>query len=96
MIDETPSEQRQSVRPNKRRKTWPLWLRITGTVVGTALTLLGLLWALQGADLVRIEPIGCVANCEPITEGSIGWLVTGVLAALVGLWLVYVAIRRRR
>ena len=52
------------------------------------LTLLGLLWVLQGADLVRIEPVGCVAECEPVTGGSAGWLTIGVLAFLAGLILL--------
>lgn len=54
-------------------------------IAGVALTLLGLLWILQGADLVRIEPILCVADCEPVTGGSPSWLVAGVATALIGL-----------
>ena len=40
---------------------------------GVALTLLGLLWLLQGADLVHIRPILCVANCTPL-EGPTTWV----------------------
>ena len=41
---------------------------------GVALTLLGLLWLLQGADLVHIRPILCVTNCTPLEGGSVGWM----------------------
>jgi len=38
-------------------------------VFGVALSLLGLLWLLQGADLVHMRPILCVANCKPLEGG---------------------------
>ncbi len=65
-------------------------------VVGTALILLGLLWILQGADVVRIRPILCVADCQPITGGSPGWLAIGVFTLVVGLAVVGALRRRRR
>ncbi|MEU0565023.1 hypothetical protein ABZ297_06465 [Nonomuraea sp. NPDC005983] len=72
------------------------WRRAARTVGGTLLILLGLLWILQGADVVRIDPILCVADCRPITGGSPGWLAAGVVAATVGLVLVSVRRRPRR
>jgi hypothetical protein len=71
-----------------------MWRKAVRIGVGVVLLLLGLLWALQGADIIRIKPIGCVAECEPITGGSLGWLVAGVLAMLVGLLLLLVGRRR--
>lgn len=71
------------------------WRKATRVVVGTILTLLGLLWMLQGADLVHIRPIGCVAQCQPITGGSSTWFTIGVLTLLGGL-TVLGARRRRR
>ncbi|HEX5076823.1 MAG TPA: hypothetical protein VFW03_26685 [Gemmatimonadaceae bacterium] len=65
-------------------------------VVGVALTLLGLLWLLQGADLVHIRPILCVANCTPLEGGSVGWMIAGALLVVVGLLLVASGVRRRR
>jgi hypothetical protein len=59
------------------------------------LTLLGLLWILQGADVVRIRPILCVADCQPITGGSPSWLAIGVVTLVVGLAVVGVLRRRR-
>ena len=57
---------------------------------------LGLLWVLQGADVVRIEPIGCIANCEPITGGSPGWLAVGTVTLIGGLFLLLLGIRTWR
>jgi uncharacterized membrane protein YidH (DUF202 family) len=64
-------------------------------VVGMVLILLGLLWILQGADVVRIRPILCVAKCQPLTGGSPVWLAIGVVALVVGLRVVGVLRRRR-
>ncbi len=44
---------------------------IIAALLGTILALLGLLWFLQGSDLVHIKPILCFANCQPITGKSI-------------------------
>lgn len=62
---------------------------------GAGLTLLGLLWMLQGADLVRIRPIVCVADCRPVTGGSPGWFLAGVVSLLGGV-MVLTARRRPR
>ena len=63
---------------------------------GVALMLLGLLWLLQGADLVHIRPILCVANCKPLEGGSVGWMAAGALVLVVGLLVIASGIRRRR
>ena len=49
------------------------------------LVALGLLWSLQGADLIRIKPILCVANCEPLVGGSVAFFILGLVAMAVGL-----------
>ncbi|WP_198587057.1 hypothetical protein [Glycomyces xiaoerkulensis] len=72
------------------------WRKAARVTAGIVLTLLGLLWILQGADLVRIEPILCVADCEPVTGGSPGWLITGIVTALIGLTLAVAPWKRRR
>ena len=69
---------------------------IARILFGVALTLLGLLWLLQGADLVHIRPILCVANCTPLEGGSVGWMTAGALVLVVGLLVIASAIRRRR
>ena len=73
---------------NRRGVTW--------ISVGTGATLLGLLWLLQGADLVHVRPILCVADCQPLQGGSIGWMVAGALFSIVGLAAVRAGIRWRR
>ena len=55
---------------------------------GVLLAALGVLWALQGADLIRIDPILCFANCEPLTGGSITWLVVGLVCLAIGVYLL--------
>lgn len=72
------------------------WPSVGRAGLGTALTLLGILWSLQGADVVRIQPILCFANCEPITGGSLLWLALGVGALIGGLWILDGLRRRRR
>jgi hypothetical protein len=57
-------------------------------IVGTILTALGLLWSVQGADLIQLKPILCVANCEPITGGSTLWLSIGIITTVTGLALL--------
>ena len=59
-------------------------------IVGTLLTALGLLWSVQGADLIQIKPILCVANCETITGGSTLWLSIGIITTVIGLALLIV------
>ena len=62
---------------------------------GVALTLLGLLWLLQGADLVHIRAILCVANCTPLEGGSVGWITAGTLVLVVGVLMIVSGVRRR-
>ena len=64
-------------------------MKVFKIVFGIVLFALGVLWALQGADLIRIKPILCMANCEPVVGGSITWLVVGIVAMAVGLGLVF-------
>lgn len=60
--------------------------RLVLLVIGVALTLLGVLWFLQGAGVVHVRPILCVSNCKPVTK-SVGWLIAGIVAGMVGVAL---------
>lgn len=72
------------------------WRSITRVVGGTILILLGLLWILQGADLIRIAPILCVADCEPLVGGSVEWLVIGLITTVIGIVVAGALWRRFR
>jgi hypothetical protein len=72
---------------NLRALTWILF--------GVVSTLLGLLWLLQGADLLHIRPILCVANCKPVEGGSIGWMTAGAIVLVLGLLAIRAGLRRR-
>jgi hypothetical protein len=71
------------------------WRSVTWIVLGVASMLLGLLWLLQGADLLHIRPILCFADCEPVEGGSIGWMMAGVLLLIVGLVAMRSGLRGR-
>jgi hypothetical protein len=65
-------------------------------ILGTVGVLLGGLWLLQGLDLVRMQPILCVADCEPIEGGSALWAVIGLVALAGGAFAIFRALRGRR
>jgi hypothetical protein len=71
------------------------WRALARILIGVALTLLGLLWLLQGADLLHIRPILCVANCKPLEGGSVGWMIAGALVLVVGLLVIASGLRGR-
>ena len=68
-------------------------LKAVKIAVGLLLTALGVLWTLQGSDLIRIEPILCFADCEPLVGGSSGWVVAGLVSLAIGLFIL---VPRRR
>jgi hypothetical protein len=72
------------------------WRTTARVVIGVMLTLLGLLWILQGADVLQIRPLLCVAECQPLTGGSAGWLAIGAVTLVVGLGVTGVLRRRAR
>lgn len=69
-------------------------LLATVAVCGILLAALGGLWALQGADLVHLEPIACVADCEPLEGFSATWLAVGLATFAIGGVLFWQAWRR--
>jgi hypothetical protein len=64
-------------------------LNYIGFIAGIILLLLGLLWFLQGSDLVHIKPILCFANCTPITGKSMTWQIVGGVVFIMGAIIVY-------
>ncbi|MEZ4457629.1 MAG: hypothetical protein R2882_13940 [Gemmatimonadales bacterium] len=63
-------------------------MRNLRSVSGAILLLLGVLWMLQGADVVHIKPVLCFADCEPLVGGSATWVVVGLVVAAVGALLL--------
>jgi apolipoprotein N-acyltransferase len=59
------------------------------------LVALGALWSLQGADLVHLKPVLCVADCAELQGVSVQWLATGLGAIAAGIGLWWLASRRR-
>ncbi len=62
-------------------------------LIGFVSALLGLLWLLQGSDIVHLQPILCFANCEPITGKSPLWQVIGAITFATGIVIVGTSIR---
>ena len=58
------------------------WLKLGG---GALLTLIGLVWALQGADVLGGSGM----------SGHAQWLFIGIIVGLFGLWLVYGSLRKK-
>lgn len=71
------------------------WRTAARLVAGALLVLLGLLWMLQGADVVSIRPVLCAGDCQPVTGGSTGWLIAGVITVPAGLGVAGALPRRR-
>jgi len=64
-------------------------------LIGVAAALLGLLWLLQGAALLHVRPILCLADCKPLEGRSVGWIAAGAVVLLVGLLAIAAGFRRR-
>lgn len=69
---------------------------VATAAIGIPLILLGVLWFLQGANLVRMQPVLCLADCEPLVGGSVGWLIAGIVGMIAGTFLIGSSIRRAR
>jgi hypothetical protein len=61
-----------------------------------AMIALGALWSLQGAGIVHVKPMLCVADCAELQGASGQWLATGIIAIALGLVLWYLAHRRTK
>lgn len=69
--------------------------RISVLIVGGILIFLGLLWFLQGSDIVHMQPILCFANCEPITGKSPTWQVVGAVVFIAGFVILSKNIKKK-
>jgi hypothetical protein len=64
-------------------------------IIGIIITLLGLLWFLQGTGIIVIPPILCVANCEPLTGPSLIWAISGAITFIIGVLLIRTGVKRK-
>jgi hypothetical protein len=60
------------------------WLWTLTALLGLVGVTLGLLWFLQGSDLLHIDPIACAASCEPIQGHQPAWQLAGAVAVAIG------------
>lgn len=72
------------------------WMWVSATVVGLGVIAIGILWFLQGSDLVRIDPVACVGDCEPIVGHRPGWQAAGGVAVVAGAVVSTAAVRKLR
>jgi len=72
------------------------WVWRSVAVLGTGMGALGVLWFLQGSDLVHIDPILCVGDCEPVIGHHPTWQVAGAGAVAVGATVAALAVRKSR
>jgi len=54
-------------------------------VVSVVVVLLGGLWLMQGLGLITVQPVLCVADCEPMVGPSATWALAGIVAVAAGL-----------
>ena len=59
-------------------------MRLVKLIGGVVLVLIGLLWALQGVGVLGGSTM----------SGHSQWLLIGVVAAVVGIWLIRTSLRR--
>ncbi len=64
-------------------------------LAGVVISLLGLIWFLQGAGFLELCPILCFADCECVSGGSAFWAVAGAIAFVIGLAAVAFALKMR-
>ena len=64
-------------------------------IFGIILSFLGILWFLQGSDLVHINPILCFADCTPITGTSVTWQIAGGIVFVIGVAILYVCLKKQ-
>jgi hypothetical protein len=70
--------------------------QLTVALIGFFVTVLGLIWFLQGAALLHLCPVLCITNCECVTGGSQVWEVAGAIGLIVGITIIGISVRHAR
>ena len=81
--------------PRNRRSYYDVVKRYVMRVFGLALSMLGLLWLLQGAGIIHVRPLLCVSQCTPMAGTSLDWTLAGSLILIAGLVLVRCGLAHR-
>lgn len=68
------------------------WKFIAAALAGVIVTLLGLLWILQGAGILKLCPVLCIAQCECVTGGSQFWETIGAIAVIIGVVIIGISV----
>lgn len=71
-------------------------MRYLVPVFGVLFALLGGLWLLQGLGIVEIQPVLCVADCEPLQGPSRRWTFIGAFFFVAGIVTTVLWFRRRK
>ncbi len=71
-----------------------IWILLM--ILGLAVIALGILWFLQGSNLVRIDPVACGTQCEPIVGHQPAWQVAGIVAGMLGACVTTLSVRKLR
>ena len=61
-------------------------------LVGIIVTLLGLLWFLQGTGFLELCPVLCFADCDCIRGGSPFWEAAGAITFIIGLVIIGISV----
>lgn len=72
------------------------WTWMSVLAIGVGVVALGTLWFLQGSDVVHIEPVLCVGECEPVVGHHPEWQLAGVGAVVAGGLATGLAVRKLR
>jgi hypothetical protein len=72
------------------------WKAGSVAVLGALVFAVGCLWLLQGSDVVRIDPVLCVGECEPLVGRQPAWQLTGGAAMVTGALTTGTALRKLR
>ncbi len=62
-------------------------------IVGVIVTLLGLLWFLQGVGILQLCPVLCFTDCKCITGGSLFWEIVGAIAFVIGIIFIALSLK---
>jgi hypothetical protein len=72
------------------------WRWKTFLLLGLGLSGLGVLWFVQGSDLLHIEPVLCAADCEPLVGHQPLWQLVGAATFIAGGLASTTAVRKLR